>query len=312
MTRALGCVATMATAAVGTYVIDGVIGPSIAGQLRPWLPGLAAVLITLGLSNLFQLATGYGRGDGSRAALLERARSGHPPADAGPMLVTGRARADGPLLRAPLSGRPCVAYEYRLYERRGRIQNSRHTMVSWWGYGSQPFVIDAGARAIRVAAMPQMEPVRLETDADTVDRVRRHVAATTFEPVSGALGMMSTMPTMLQDALRSHDGGVRRDWRRADADVADPATQTLEEAILPADVEVSVAGYWSPALQTLGPEPGGLGSAPVRATVGQATALLQAGSVAPHSVVAVLTTGLALIAIGGSLVWAAGAGYFRP
>jgi hypothetical protein len=312
MKTAVGCLFYVALTAALAFAVERVTGPQVAATWRPWLSIVAAALLTIGVANLVQLLKGYGQGDASREALLARARTGEPPAGGGPMLVTGRARPDGPLLHAPLSGRPCVAYEYRLFEERGSRRERLQTIVSWWGYGCQPFVVDTGTRAVRVAAIPQLRATRVPDDPGVADRVRQFVAVTSFEEVAGILGMASTMPTMLRDAVHVQGSGVRRDWRRADVDVADPASLTPEEAVLPADTEVSVAGYWSPEQNAIVPEPGGLGGSPVTATTGRAKRLLVGDSIAPHSVGSVLVAGLVCLAIGGGLVWAASAGYFAP
>ena len=312
MTTALGCLWYVALAAALAFAVDRLTAPQVASFWRPWLGIGAGALLAVGVSNLFQLVKGFGQGDASHDALLARARTGEPPAGGGPMLVTGQARPDGPLLHAPLSGRPCVAYEYRLFEHSGSSRKRLKTIVSWWGYGCQPFVIDTGTRAVRIAAMPQLHATRVPDDPGVPDRVRGHVAATSFEEVSGILGMASTMPTMLRDAVHGHGGGVRRDWRRTDVDVADPGSLTAEEGILPAGTEVSVAGYWSTEQNAIVPEPGGLGGSPVTATTGRATHLLRGESIVPHSARSVLVAALLCLAIGGSIAWAASAGYFAP
>ena len=51
----------------------------------------------------------------TRGEVLQRSESAQPPADGEAVLVTGRVRAAPPLLTAPLSGTPCVAYFYRMY-----------------------------------------------------------------------------------------------------------------------------------------------------------------------------------------------------
>ncbi|HTU99383.1 MAG TPA: hypothetical protein VMF13_02515 [Luteitalea sp.] len=313
MKTVLGCLGSLVLFAALAYGIEQTAMSQVAAMWRPWLSIVAGALFAVGISNGFQLLTGYGQGASSRDSLIARATSGIPPDGGGVMVVTGRARPDGPLLTAPITGRPCVAYDYRIFEVRGRDAESEQTAVTWWGYACQPFVIDTGRRAVRVAAMPRLGKGHVDHSPDVDARLRRLVGgAVAFEPVTGIIGMASTLPAMFKDVVNAQGGGIRRDWHRKDSRVVDPTTQTLEESVLPADEEVSVMGYWSPDQQAIVPEPGAIAGTPVTAALGRARNVLDQAPGAPPSIRAVGITGVACVALGSALVWAAGAGYFAP
>ncbi len=309
MTRTLGCLAHLAAVAALTLLIDRATGAQVAPALRPWVGLVAATLLVLGASNFLHLLRGYGQGDASRGALLARATTGEPPAEGGPMLVTGSVRAEGPPLRAPLSGIECVAYQYRLYERVWMGSNSqRRTVVYWGGYACQPFLVDTPARAVRVGAMPEFvdNPSRVKTD-ETIERARAYIQATRFEDVAGT-EFVSLFQTMLRDRIGEAPSGTRLDWHRTGTS-PDLGTLKFEEHVLPVGETVSVAGHWLPAHRVIGPEPGGLGASPVTVVLGGPKALLRRNTALPSSAAAVAIFGVLLLALGGALVWAANQGY---
>lgn len=310
MMKALGCLAHLAVVAVLTAVIDRATGAQVAPVLRPWAGLVAATLLVLGVSNVLQLLRGYGQGDAARGTLLARATTGEPPADGGPMLVTGTARADGALLHAPLSGVQCVAYQYRLFQklRVSASSGGRQVVPIWWGLACAPFFVDAGGRAVRVAAMPQLvdDPSAAKTEA-LIDRAREYVRSTRFEETSG-LGVASSIATMVSEFGSEQSAGFRYDWHRAGSTL-DPADLHFEETVLGPGAEISVAGHWSPEHRALVPEPGGVGGSPVKAATGGPQALLGQTSALPSSAISVAVFGVLLLALGAALVWAASQGY---
>ena len=92
---ALGCVAHLVALGAVFLATREVVAPHVEPQVRPWIAAASAVLLTLGLSSFWSLARGYGRGDASRRVLLSRARTGEPPPEDGPVVVTGAARPSG-------------------------------------------------------------------------------------------------------------------------------------------------------------------------------------------------------------------------
>ena len=114
-------------AAVAVF-IDQLTSAHLPREVRYFVAGAASLFLTAGLSNLWILARGYGQGERSRAAILDRARVGEPPPEDGPFVATGVVRAEGGTLRGPISGTQCVAYQYRLYTRQ-RLPDTNHREV---------------------------------------------------------------------------------------------------------------------------------------------------------------------------------------
>ena len=117
MKFAQGCLSHLVVLCTLTVVVDQLIHPHLPAELRFFVAAPAALLLTVGLSNIWSLIRGYGRGDRSRSAVLARARIGEVPRQDGPIVATGTVGAEGQTLHAPISGIDCVAYQYpALYE----------------------------------------------------------------------------------------------------------------------------------------------------------------------------------------------------
>ncbi|HUR95858.1 MAG TPA: hypothetical protein VMY76_14845, partial [Gemmatimonadales bacterium] len=156
MKLGLGCLFQLLALAGVAALVDQLTRTQLPPDLRWVIVGAAALCLTLGLSNLWSLLRGYGQGERSRSAVLERARTGQPPPQDGPFVVTGVVRAEGEPLRAPLSGVECVAYQYRLYTSQW-LPGSKHREVPiYWGYAARPFRIDAASQSFNVIAVPQL------------------------------------------------------------------------------------------------------------------------------------------------------------
>jgi hypothetical protein len=290
-------------------MVDGAIAPHVAQGVRPLAAGAASILLTLGLSSLWSLARGHGRGDASAAALLQRASTGEPPREDGPVVATGRARPLRDALRAPISGVECVAYFYRMFYRTGEGTRRQQTVPVYWGYASRPFRVDTAGRALRVMAVPQLadDAVRRATAAD-VERARQHVGAVRFEEVAGGpLGALGTALTLAGEVFGDEDGDSRRDWRRAGTD-RDPATLLLEETALPVGATVTVSGRWSADRQAIVPASGGSGPGVVSVVTGGPERLSRAANALPSSPWSVATVATLLTLAGAGIVWLARTG----
>jgi hypothetical protein len=235
--------------ALGTMayrVMPGLAPPSV----RYALAALASVLLTVGLSSFWSLARGQGRGKRAPAALLQRARSGETPEDGQPMIATGKIEPLSTPLIAPLTGIPCVGYQYRMYYR-GRRAGSRHAtdrVPVYWGSASQPFALRSDTSVRTVRAVPLMASVaESRKDAITLDRARQLIQTTSFEATAAnPRAGLGTAFEMINDVFTDDDGEVRRDWKRA-GDERDPKDLILGEIVLPVGALASVHGTWSSA-----------------------------------------------------------------
>ncbi len=245
MKASLGCLAHLVAMAAVAVFIDQLTSAHLPREVRYFVAGAASLFLTAGLSNLWTLARGYGQGERSRAAILDRARVGEPPPDDGPFVATGVVRAEGGTLRGPISGTECVAYQYRLYTRQ-RLPDSNHRDVPiYWGYASRPFSIDSPAHAFRVMAVPRLADEATEhTSTESLERAKAYVAATQYEPKHGLAGIASATAAMVSELVTEPAGDVRRDWRAADVDV-DINSLLRKEIVVPVGAIVSVSGRWS-------------------------------------------------------------------
>ena len=310
---ALGCLAHLVALAALSLGASHAIAPHVTPSVRPWVAFTAAVSLTLGLSSFWSLARGYGRGHASRRVLLERAVSGEPPPEDGPVVVTGVARPLGPPLCAPLSGSLCVAYQYRMYYRTwGQSERRRRTVPVYWGHACRPFRIDTAGRAIRVMAVPQLadEAARLGAP-DDVARARQHVDATRFEEVGAdLLGALGTAFERAGEMFADADGESRRDWKRAGED-RDPSSLLLEETVLPVGASVTAVGQWSTDRQAIVPASGDAGPGTVTVVTGSPERLARAAHALPSSPWSVAVAASLLTALGAGLVWLAVTGRLR-
>jgi hypothetical protein len=306
----LGCVALLAVLGVVTYFIDQSISTHLPPELRLWVAVSAAVFLTLGLSNFWMIARGYGRGDASRAAVLERAHMGMPPEHDGPLVVTGVVRPDSGTLRAPISDTECVAYMYRLYTIQGLRHRRRYREVPiYWGYSSRSFYLDSPSHAYRVMAFPQMLDKTTSYDSpEARARARAYVAATPSEPMDALVGVASSAASILSEILHEPSGDTRRDWRAANVNV-DIEKLQMEENLVPVGATVSVSGRWSAERGAIVPGVMGEGQIGVTLVAGPAENLGQSGaSELPSSVMSVAVTGAMMLSIGGAIAWLASTG----
>jgi hypothetical protein len=308
--KSLGCLLHLVAFVVVTLLVDRSTVASLPPTLSPWLALVAGALITLGLSNVWTLARGYGQGDASRRMLLQRAQAGQPPPQDGPILATGMVRAEGPALVSPVTGQPCVAYMYRIYDRY-RISNGEwETRVHYWGYAGRPFRLDTPSQALRVLAMPRLvdTPTRFEDVPDAIARTHAYLRATRSETGMPADDVLNAARTLTDELFTERGPDVRRDWRREGAPT-DLSGLRIEEQVLPVDATASAWGLWSS--DRGGIVPGALtsGTPGVAMAVGSPDGLLGKAGGLPSSVWAVAAAGVVLLALGAALVWAARVGY---
>ena len=313
MTTAVGCLGHLGAIAALAYALDQLTGASVAAAARPWAAVASATLIVVGLSNFLQLLRGYGQGDTSRSALLARATTGQPPAEGGPMVVTGVARPEsGVALVSPVTAASCVAYDYRIYNRTwGSSSSGRRTTVYWWGLATQPFVVDTGARAVPVLAIPDIVDAAHELPAgdDVRMRLREYVQRTAFEQVAD-MAVIGAGVAMLGLIRAPHPAGVRHDWHRT-GESPDPGTLLVDEGVVPVGETISVFGHWSPEHGAIIPEPGGLSGGQIAIARGGAEQLASRPSGLPSSAMSVAVFGVLMLGAGLGLAWAMQNGHLQ-
>jgi hypothetical protein len=273
-----------------------------AWAVPPIVAGLIGVLGGLGLTSLFSLLRGHGRGPESRHLLEARARTDGPPEDGKLIIATGTVRSDRPLL-SPIGGVPCAAYDFRMFTTR-RSSNGRPEPVPvYWGYAGQPFTLDSASRRYPVASVPLFtwESDRL-TDEAAKGRARDYVRATGWETVE--YGLLGTLDTVFRRVGEDSLTGVRRDFALAYDEAPDVALLTLEERVLPLDTTASAFGAWSGSLGAIVAPPSPLpGSCAVVAKGGTKHLDDQPG--VPHTTRSYVASAIVFLALAAALFWAA-------
>ena len=102
--------------------------------------------------------------------------AGEIPGD-GPATIVGHIEAQGRLLEAPLSGKPCVAFTYEVYTMRGGPKG-RSKMVCLDGIGLTASQIATRSGSFSLLAVPELdcEPEQIDIDlavARANDRIRK-------------------------------------------------------------------------------------------------------------------------------------------
>ena len=304
--------ASMATGCLAIVALSGGIGYA-ALQYLPLPPGgdptvtrifaaLVGGLGGLGLSSVWSLLRGHGRGGGTRGPLHARALSDAPPEDGQPIIATGVVRTARPLT-SPIGGVACAAYDYRMFVTTRGSRGPRgqiNEVPVYWGYAAQPFTIDSRSRSYPVSgtALHAEKATPLGGDA-AVARARQYIRSTGWETVEyRMLGALDTVRQRVEDDSAS---GTRKDFA-ADGDAPDAALLKLEETVLPIGETVSAFGTWSAARGAIVSPPSPLPGSHVIIARGGPEALDDQAGV-PHSTTAYVVGAIVLLALAAGLFW---------
>jgi hypothetical protein len=165
-----------AAAWAGCHLFLRWYAPAPVGQDNGW----TAVLLALP----FSAAVGYLSGARrylSEEKLLLRSVSQPVLQDGKRVVAMGTLVPLGDTLRAPLSGRECVAYEYQI-EHDGTDANHQPIPVrDYWGMGRSPAAIDTPAGPIRILGYARIEEgFDVLQGEDDYRRAEAYVRATAF------------------------------------------------------------------------------------------------------------------------------------
>ena len=184
--------------------------------------------------------------DTARAALGRGLRDGERA------IVFGVVEERGALIGAPFTGESCVGYHYVVQHNAGGRSG---TVTDYEGSALAPFVVQGPLGALAVLAPPGTEifyeiPFRTLTGDDARARAGRYLQATDFGQPGGLFGNVSRRETS------NGPGGFRHDLRTGTP--PDVSSCTLKQKVLLPHDEVHVAGIYSRAQQTIGPDPDGI------------------------------------------------------
>ena len=170
--------------------------------------------------------------------------AGEIPGD-GPATIVGHIEAQGRLLEAPLSGKPCVAFTYEVYTMRGGPKG-RSKMVCLDGIGLTASQIATRSGSFRLLAVPELdcEPEQLDIDlavARANDRIRKLPLTLPRQP-----GSSPTIEAQWNDA----DGEFLRESNHVGEEV-DATEYRFEESRIEPGTRVCVVGQFSSAQRAM-------------------------------------------------------------
>lgn len=151
------------------------------------------------------------------ASVLSDAIVDMPRRDGKRTAAAGRLEPLGQPLTAPLSGKPCVLYEYEISREVTRTKqgggSETSKSVDFAGIGKTECVIQSTSSRLRLMGFPDLEPIadeNLQDQAD-VERARQYVQFTAWEDASG-FGIFHGVKDMFS-ALTGSEESLRKDWR---------------------------------------------------------------------------------------------------
>lgn len=236
----LGFVAITTALAVGLREWYGIEPQDAIGALI-----FAGVFSWVSASLLISAVTAFRE----RAALRASTGGGTPP-DGRRTILAGYLEPTGPPLRAPLSGRDCVAYTFEIYEMK-RVGKSTSKVVYADGIALTPTTIVTRGGSYRLLAVPELDCPEADLDR------------TTAEPHAGAL--MSALPftpppapfskrPSIEAQWNDDDGAYSRVTRHVEGSI-DLTQCRLTERHLERGARVCVFGHYSAARRAIVADP---------------------------------------------------------
>jgi len=230
--------------------------------------------------------------------LLAASLAGVPPRDGAKVAACGVLVADGPLLAAPLSGTPCVTYDYQI-SHRTRSGSSSGPAIIWHGHGLTPSHVETAAGAVRILGCTgfSLGPTSLK-GPEVVARATKFCAETTF-----AASHWTSIRASLQnrkELLADDDGAIKADFgapatRRVDAE------DMFEEHVARDQEEVCAFGRYSAERGGLVPDPSAVEGFPVILWTGDASRVRRKIAL---GAIGHLVGALATAAAGAGVLWA--------
>ncbi len=229
--------------------------------------------------------------------LFEASVAGVPPADGAEVAAFGVLVADGPLLAAPLSGTPCVTYDYQISLHTSRGSSGGVILCS--GHGLTPSHVETAAGGVRILACTgfNMPTTYLEGPA-VVARATRYCAETTFAAFR-LTSMRATLRNM-KELRADDDGAIKADFGTP-ATGLDAAGHFFAEHVALDREEVCAFGRYSAERGGLVPDPDSIEEFPVMMWTGSASRIRRKMLLAATGA---LAGTLAMAAIGAGVLWA--------
>jgi hypothetical protein len=182
-------------------------------------------------------------------AALRAGVAGTPPVDGTQTILVGHIEPVGTTLRAPLSGRECVAYTFEIYEMR-LVGKSRSKVVYCDGIALTPSMIITRAGSFRLLAVPELDCDETDLNRETaLARAAEQMRTITFEPPPAPFSRPA-----IEQQWNDDDGAYRRE-RRHVQDEVDLAKCKLSERHLERGARVCVFGQYSASKRAIVTDP---------------------------------------------------------
>lgn len=208
----LGCFLALLLYAGLVYGYFVWLGRTFDGR-ELWIASFVVGLIaTFGIGTLWNSFSAWRDGRVLHDAVVDM-----PRRDGRRTAVAGTLEPLGQPLTAPLSGRPCVLYEYDIYRQVTRPKSGGGTetskTVDFAGLGKAECVVVSKVTRLRLIGFPDLDPLVEDhrTGPKDMARARRYVRDTAWEDASG-FGVLRGAGGMFA-ALTGNDESLRKDWR---------------------------------------------------------------------------------------------------
>ena len=179
------------------------------------------------------------------------ALNGKVPKDGRTVAIIGPIKADKQILSSPVSGEPCVAYDYRVVEySRSAFKKGRLDCFSGWAF--TPSYIDSTIGPIRILAVPDINLPWGKTyrDKKTKIRFRNYINRTNFNKTKFFRHGEDMFAGMWNDPITDRNRPITNDLRNVELDY-DLSNSSFDERLLKPDEVVCATGLYSSSQQGL-------------------------------------------------------------
>lgn len=203
--------------------------------------GFAAAIL-VGMTIAYLLGIRVRRAEGR--LIRKGIREGRPE-DGQKVAVVGRISSSFETVEAPMTGRPCVAYEYKA------LAGNNQQYAAYEGFALVPLSIDGPRGSIRLLATPELAfDAETPTRIEQYDKFRDYISRTQFTIEQGV--NIKARLAHLKTILADDDGRIRYDVRHEPA--PDVNAMRLQEKILAPGEHVVAIGRYSASRNALVPD----------------------------------------------------------
>ncbi len=199
---------------------------------------------------IFYYLPGYRRLQAEREMLL----AGGPFREGQRAVVNGIVEAEGPLLTAPVSGRPCLGYLYyssRFSRSHGASGTGAVEIKDYEGYGLTPTVIRSASGTMRILAKPEADFFKeLPVDNVGTSKENRERAASYF--LSTDYGELKGLKQVYHHEVVDGPGAFRYDKKPVEPP---EESYSLYEVLLHPGQQGILAGVYNADLGGIAPDP---------------------------------------------------------